>query len=225
MTQVLHAVVAVRLTGGEYMAQKTIKTLFLDIGGVLLSNGWDRAARREAAKKFQLDFQEMDERHHLTFGTYEEGKLGLEEYLSRTVFCRERSFSRDAFVMFMYAQSHAYSDMIELMRALKSRHKLKLVAVSNEGRELTAYRIKRFELATFIDVFIFSGFVHARKPDYDIYRIAMDIAQANPEEIFYIDDRPMFVEVARHLGIRGLIHEDYAATRAALAGIGLSLPA
>ncbi len=205
------------------MTQKTFTTLFLDIGGVLLSNGWDRTMRKNAAQNFGLDFAEMDERHHLTFGTYEEGKLSLEEYLSRIIFYEERPFSRDAFVMFMHAQSRAYTETIELMRGLKSRYGLKLVAVSNEGRELTAYRIKRFELGTFIDFFVSSSFVHVRKPDYDIYRIAMDIAQADCEEILYIDDRPMFVEVAKCLGIQGLVHKDYATTRAALGEYGLSL--
>jgi len=206
------------------MANTGITTLFLDLGGVLLSNGWDRKSRRQAAEKFGLDFEEMDERHHLTFGTYEEGKLSLEEYLSRAVFYEERSFSRDSFMMFMFAQSHPYSEMIDFVRNLKSRHGLKMISVSNEGRELTEYRIKRFELGTFIDCFISSCFVHVRKPDYDIYRIAMDVAQASCEEIVYIEDRGMFVETARCLGIQGIVHKDYISTREALAGLGLSLP-
>ena len=206
------------------MANTGITTLFLDLGGVLLSNGWDRKSRRQAAEKFGLDFEEMDERHHLTFGTYEEGKLSLEEYLSRAVFYEERSFSRDSFMMFMFAQSHPYPEMIDFVRSLKSRHALKVISVSNEGRELTEYRIKRFELGTFIDCFISSCFVHVRKPDYDIYHIAMDVAQASCEEIVYIEDRGMFVEAARCLGIQGIVHKDYISTREALAGLGLSLP-
>ena len=206
------------------MANTGITTLFLDLGGVLLSNGWDRKSRRQAAEKFGLDFEEMDERHHLTFGTYEEGKLSLEEYLSRAVFYEERSFSRDSFMMFMFAQSHPYSEMIDFVRNLKSRHGLKMISVSNEGRELTEYRIKRFELGTFIDCFISSCFVHVRKPDYDIYHIAMDVAQASCEEIVYIEDRGMFVEAARCLGIQGIVHKDYISTREALAAFGLSLP-
>jgi putative hydrolase of the HAD superfamily len=130
------------------MASTGITTLFVDIGGVLLSNGWDRVARKRAAEKFGIDLVEMDERHHLTFGTYEEGKLSLEDYLSRAVFYEERPFSRDSFIMFMFAQSHPYPDMIDLVRKLKAHHGLKVICVSNEGRELTEYRIKRFELRT-----------------------------------------------------------------------------
>ncbi len=90
-----------------------ITTLFLDLGGVLLTNGWDRAARQRAAERFHLDYDETNERHHLTFDTFEEGKLTLDEYLDRVVFYQPRDFSRGTFVEFMYAQSQPYQDMID----------------------------------------------------------------------------------------------------------------
>ncbi len=151
----------------------------------------------QAAQLFGLDYGEMNERHHLTFDTYEQGKLSLDDYLNRVVFYQDRSFSRAEFKAFMYAQSRPFPEMIELMRGLKTQHGLQVAAVSNEGRELTTYRVQQFALATFIDFFVSSCFVHYRKPDEDIYRIALDIAQVRPEHVAYVDDRPMFVEVAR----------------------------
>jgi putative hydrolase of the HAD superfamily len=201
-----------------------ITTLFLDIGGVLLTNGWDHIIRTRAAEKFGLDYEDMNERHHLTFDTYEEGKLSLDEYLKRVVFYEERSFSREEFKAYMYTQSQPFSEMIELMRGLKDKYGLEIAAVSNEGRELTVYRVGQFKLGAFIDFFISSCFVHYRKPDEDMYRIALDIAQVRPEQVVYIDDRAMFVEVAQSLGIRGIIHKGYEATRKALDAMGLSLP-
>lgn len=200
-----------------------ITTLFLDIGGVLLTNGWDRGMRILASEKFGLDYTEMDERHHLTFDTYEEGKLLLDEYLHRVVFYQERSFSVEEFKTFMYAQSQPFPEMIELMRKLKTRHSLQVAAVSNEGRELTTYRVQQFKLGTFIDFFISSCFVHYRKPDADLYHIALDIAQVSTEQVVYIDDRAMFVEVAQGLGIQGIIHRSYETTQKALESFGLSL--
>jgi putative hydrolase of the HAD superfamily len=199
-----------------------ITTLFLDIGGVLLTNGWDHNIRKGAADKFGLDYEEMDERHHLTFDTYEEGKLSLDGYLNRVVFYQERSFSREEFKAFMYAQSKPFPEMIELMRGLKSQHGLEIAAVSNEGRELTMYRVQQFNLGSVIDFFISSCFVHYRKPDEDMYRIALDIAQVSPERVVYIDDRAMFVEVAQGLGIKSIIHTGYDTTRTALEGLSLS---
>lgn len=200
-----------------------ITTLFLDIGGVLLTNGWDRKARVRAADKFGLDYEETDERHHLTFDTYEEGKLSLDEYLNRVVFYEQRSFSREEFKQFMYAQTQPFPEMIELMKGLKKQYNLRVAVVSNEGRELTTHRVQQYQLNAFVDFFVSSCFVHYRKPDADIYRMALDIAQASPEQVIYVDDRALFVEVARGLGIRGVIHQEYQTTLKAMEAFGLSL--
>jgi len=201
----------------------SITTLFLDIGGVLGTNGWDRAARRRAAERFGLDSAEMDERHHLTFDTYEAGKLSLDEYLDRVVFYRQCSFTRAEFREFMFAQSRPYPEMLALIRDLKAAHGLKVAAVSNEGRELAQHRVRDFGLTSFVDFFVVSSFVHFRKPDEDIYRLALDVAQAPANEVLYVDDRAMFVEVAQGLGIRGIHHTSYDTTRAALAELELHL--
>jgi putative hydrolase of the HAD superfamily len=202
-------------------ASSPITDLFLDIGGVLLTNGWDDDIQKRTADKFGLDYEEMHERHHLTFDTYEEGKLSLDEYLNRIVFYQERSFTKEAFKAFMYAQSQPFPEMIQLMRGLKAKYGLEIAAVSSEGRELTVYRVQQFKLGTFIDFFVSSCFVHYRKPDEDIYRIALDIAQVRPEQVVYIDDRAMFVEVAQGLGIKGILHSGYATTRTALENLNL----
>ena len=156
--------------------------------------------RSRAAVEFSLNHEQLDERHHLTFDTYEEGKRESYEYLSRTVFYEPRSFTKDEFINFMFAQSKPYPEMMELIRKIKSKYGLRVTMVNNEGRELNIYRINKFNLHSLIDVFVSSSFVHFRKPDEDIYRIALDLSQSLPSEVLYIDDREMFVEVARGLG-------------------------
>jgi putative hydrolase of the HAD superfamily len=207
----------------KMIVSKKFKVIFLDIGGVLLTNGWDHNMRQMAAKKFGLNYAEMNERHHLTFDTYEEGKLSLKEYLQRVVFYQPRPFSLDEFQDFMFGQSKAYPDMIDLISQLKSTYSLNIAAISNEGRELTEYRIQTFNLDSLIDFFISSCFVHFRKPDVDIYRIALDIAQVKAEHAIYIDDRPMFVDVASGLGIHSIIHSSVKETCQVLESMGLSL--
>lgn len=201
----------------------SITTLFLDIGGVLLTNGWGHQSRRLAAETFGLNLVELEERHHLTFDTYEVGKLTMKEYLDRVVFYEPRSFTLDTFREFMFAQSKPYPDMIELVRRLKGQYGLKIAVVSNEGRELNAHRIQTFRLNEFVDFFISSSFVHFRKPDADIFRVALDIAQVPANQVLYIEDQPMFVSVAQELGIPGICHVDYASTRAKLALAGLRI--
>jgi putative hydrolase of the HAD superfamily len=200
-----------------------VTTLFLDIGGVLLTNGWDHTMRRKAAQTFDLDFEEIDERHHLTFDTYEEGKLSLYDYLERVIFFEQRSFSLEEFKSFMFEQSQPHTEMIEFIKNLKSSYGLRTAAVSNEGRELTIFRIQKFNLHEVIDFFISSCFVHYRKPDEDIYKVALDVAQVSPGQVAYLDDRSMFVEVAQSMGIHGVVHKDLETTSEALAAIGLSL--
>jgi putative hydrolase of the HAD superfamily len=121
----------------------------------------------------------------------------------------------------MFAQSKPYPEMIELIRQLKAKYGLKIVVVSNEARELNAYRIRKFKLAGFVDSFVSSSFVHVRKPDADIFRLALDIAQVPARQVVYIEDTPMFVQVAEGLGIQSILHTDYRSTRAKLAAVGL----
>ncbi|MCE9544270.1 MAG: HAD family phosphatase [Planctomycetia bacterium] len=205
------------------MPKSPLTTLFLDVGGVLLTNGWDRHARGRAAERFGLDPVQLDERHHLNFDTYEVGKQTLDEYMRRVIFYEPRDFSVDEFRQFMFDQSQRLPHMIELVTALKHRHRLKIAVVSNEGRELTLHRVEKFELGQFVDFFIFSCFVHLRKPDPDIFRLALDVAQVSPQEVAFLDDRDMFASIACGLGIHGIHHKSVEASQKTLAKLGLEL--
>ena len=212
----------IRSTEEKTMQKVTeITCVFLDIGGVLLTDGWGRHARQRAATHFKLEAAEMEDRHRLTWNTYQEGKFTLEEYLSRAVFYEKRPFTRAQFRRFMFAQSNPYPEMIELVAQLKGRYGLKIAVVSNEGRELNAYRIRKFKLNGFVDFFISSCFVHVLKPDAAIFRLALDIAQVPALKVVYIENTPMFVQIAEGLGIRSILHTDYRSTCAKLASLGL----
>ena len=121
----------------------------------------------------------------------------------------------------MFAQSAPCPGMIELATQLKSRHRLKVVVVSNEARELNAYRIRHFKLDAWVDAFVSSCFVGIRKPDADIFRLALDIAQTPAGQIVYIENTPLFVQIAEGMGIRSILHTDYQSTRVKLAALGL----
>jgi putative hydrolase of the HAD superfamily len=200
---------------------KPIKAIFTDIGGVLLTNGWDRGCRIKAIELFRLDPVETEERHHLTFDTYESGKLTLDEYLDRVVFYKRRSFTREQFREFMFNRSKPLPRMLPMLKQVKKKYRIKLAVVSNEGRELAEYRIQKFRLNELADFFIVSSFVHYRKPDTDIFKIALDTAQVLPKEVVYLEDRPMFVQVAKGLGIHGIHHVDHETTAKELAKFGL----
>lgn len=205
------------------IARPEVTCLFLDIGGVLLTNGWDHVIRRRAAKHFHLDWAEMEEQHRLNFELHERGRITLDEYLDRVVFGRKRPFSRAEFRRFMFAQSRPCPGMLAFIRQLKGRHGLKVVVVSNEGRELNAHRVRQFRLDDFTDIFVSSSFVGLRKPDADMFRLARDLALVPARQIVYLENTPLFIQVAEREGIRGVLHEDYRSTRRQLAVLGLSL--
>jgi len=200
-----------------------IAALFLDIGGVLLTDGWSHQFRKLDATVFNLDLAEINDRHKLTIETYEMGKLTLEEYMNLVVFYKEQTCSRAEFQKFMLEQSKPYPEMIGLIRKLKAKYGIKIVVVSNEGRELNEYRIRKFKLDGFVDSFISSCFVHVRKPDADIFRLALDIAQVPARNVVYIEDNPMFVRIAEGLGIKSILHTEYKSTCAKLASFGLEV--
>ncbi len=205
------------------MPETSIQALFIDLGGVMLTNGWDSGTRRAAALHFGFDQAEMDARHRMTFDTYEIGKLTLAEYLARAVFFQPRSFTPEEFTAWILDQSRPYPEMLQMVRDLKAKYGLKVFVVSNEGRELTQFRIAKFHLGDFVDAFVSSCFVGLRKPDNDIYRLALDMIQVAPDRIAYLDDRQLFVEVAGRFGIQAIHHVAYDTTVARLASLGLQL--
>lgn len=205
------------------MPTNQITTLFLDIGGVLLTNGWDTALRQKTAEHFGVDYEELDHRHRVTYDTYEQGKTTLETYLGHIIFYEPREFTPQDVEQFILGQAEPYEETIALVKKLRAVYGLRVAVVSNEGREIAEDRIRRFHLKDFVDFFVVSAFVHFRKPDLDIYRLALDVAQVQANHVAYIEDRPLLCEVAASLGIHSVLAKDPAETRAKLAELGLVL--
>lgn len=200
-----------------------IKTVLLDIGNVLLSNGWDTASRKLAAQTFNLDLEEFAERHGYLSALYEEGKITLNDYLDKVIFYEERNFSKTDFKNFIFNQSKPIPEMIKLFKNLKLKYKFKLVALNNEGLELSNYRVTTFKLDELVDFFVTSCFVNMRKPDENIYKLAVNMSFSKPEQCIFIDDRYFNVETAANLGINAFQHKDYKTTKEKLARYGLTI--
>jgi putative hydrolase of the HAD superfamily len=182
-----------------------ITTLFWDIGGVVLTNGWDRGSRREAANLFHLDWEEFQDRHELTFPAFDSGHITLDEYLDRTLFYRTRSFTREEFTAFMFAQSQEFPESRALLKEAARSGKYFIGAINNEPLELNQYRIEAFDLRRDFLVFFSSCYVHSRKPEELIFRVALAVTQRPPDQCIFIDDRPLNLESPRKLGMN-VIH-------------------
>lgn len=205
------------------MNKPAITTLFLDVGGVIATNGWDHKIRQKVIQSFGLDYVTIEQRHPSFFELFECGKITFDQYLDWVIFYEKRVFSKEEFKERVFAESVLDLKMINYLQKVKAEHKLHIVIISNEGRELADYRIKKFELNKLADTLIFSGFVGMRKPDFNIYRLALDLSQTPAEQVLYIDDRPLLVDVAKSLGIHGLPHQSIQKSVAILNSHGLEL--
>ena len=200
-----------------------ITTLFWDIGGVILTNGWDTTARRRAAEVFHLDWDEFQERHELSFPAFDSGLISLDEYLNRILFYRPRAFTREEFIAFMFAQSKEYPESRAVLDKLARMEKYFIGSINNEPLELNEYRIKAFHLRRDFQVFFSSCYLHTRKPEEMIYRIALEVTQRAAGECVFIDDRPLNLENPRKLGFKTIHYQGAEQLRAELTNCGVEV--
>ena len=198
-----------------------ITALFWDVGGVLLTNGWDHHARRRAAEKFKLDWEDFEDRHDLVVSRFETGHLTLDRYLDRTIFYRSRNFSKEDFREFMFAESQPLKGTLDLAGRLARSGKYFLATLNNESRELNLHRIERFGLRKVFSVFFSSCFLGVKKPDDEIFRLALDLSQRAPDECIFIDDRPLNLECAGRSGLRTLRFQNAGQLESDLRGAGV----
>jgi len=200
-----------------------ISTIFFDIGGVILTNGWDRDARREAAQAFQLDWEDFQDRHDLSFPAFDAGQITLNQYLDRSLFYRTRSFTREEFTAFMFAQSREFPETRAILSALARSGKYLIGAINNEPLELNQYRIEAFQLRHDFQLFFSSCYLNARKPEEAIYRIALQVTQRAPESCVFIDDRALNLENPRRLGMNVVHHQNAPQLRQELQTLGIAV--
>lgn len=200
-----------------------ITSIFFDIGGVLLTDGWGHVSRRAAAERFGLDWDEYDERHEKVAHAIEVSGLTLERYLDRTIFYRPRPFTREEFRDFIFAQSQPRLDSLKLAAELAESRRYFMATLNNEILELNVFRIRKFSLQNYFPVFFSSCFLGIRKPDEAIYRLVLEVTQRAPEECLLIDDREINLECPRELGINTVLFKDASQARTELINQGVVL--
>ena len=200
-----------------------ISTLFFDLGGVLLTNGWDRNSRRQCVESFGLDYEEFRDRHELVADAFETGRLTMDEYMARTVFYRERDFTSEAFRKAMLDESRPYPDALGVLADLAATGKYLLATLNNESRELNEARIEKFQLGDHFQLFLSSGFLGVKKPDRAIYRLALQLTQRRPEECVFVDDRDVNLACAVTEGMHTIHYENAGQLRKELIALGIEI--
>jgi len=185
-----------------------ISAIFWDVGGVLLTNAWDRSQRERALEQFRLDQAEFLDRHEMLVSSLERGKIGFDEYLDRTIFYRSRPFAREVFKDYVFSLSQPHREVLAVAEQLAKSGKYFMATINNESKELNQYRIQTFGLREIFSVFVSSCFVGLRKPEDGIYRLALEITQKSPQDCCFIDDRALNLEGARQLGMHTIEMQD-----------------
>jgi len=199
-----------------------IHAIFWDVGGVLLTNAWDHTERAAAIEHFHLDEADFHSRHETVVSSFERGEITLDEYLDRTVFYRDRPFTREEFRDYMFSLSQPMPDVLAFARALAGSGKFFMGTINNESRELNVHRIEKYGLREIFRLFVSSCFVGLRKPESGIYRLAIEITQFNPEQCCFIDDRAPNLECAAKLGMHTIQMQTLEQLRAELAKLSVT---
>jgi putative hydrolase of the HAD superfamily len=199
-----------------------ISALFWDVGGVLLSNAWDREQRQRTLKHFAIDELEFDDRHQMLVSSFERGTISLQEYLDRTIFYRPRSFTLQAFKDFMFSMSQADASALQFAKQLAHSGKYLMSTINNESKELNLFRIQTFDLHDIFSLFVSSCFVGLRKPEEGIYRLALEITQRSPEDCCFIDDRQLNLDSATRLGMHVIQMKNAEQLRRELEKLGVT---
>ena len=196
--------------------------ILFDVGGVLLTNGWDTRERALAIETFHLDPADFEARHHAVYDAWERGAISVKAYLDATVFNEPRSFSPDEFFAFMLTQSKLLPDgALGTLKELSASNKYMLGALNNEARETNEYRFEKFGLRSYFKVAFSSCYLGLRKPDIIIYQRALDILGRPPERILFIDDRTENVAGALKAGMRAIRFEGEEGLRRELVSLGV----
>jgi putative hydrolase of the HAD superfamily len=202
-----------------------ISTILWDVGGVLLTNGWDHQQRTAVLARFALDRDDFERLHAEVDEAWEKDEISADEYLQHTVFYQPRSFTQAGFLDAMRDQSALLDDSaVGILRGLAASDEQEyvLATVNNESRIMNEFRLAKFDLLELYDAFFSSCYVGLRKPDRKVYQLALDVLQRDPEEVVFIDDRAENAAAAASLGIHAICYKGSAQLAEDLARLGVS---
>lgn len=101
---------------------------------------------RPGRQEIRPDWEEFQDRHELASPAFETGRIPLDTYLQRTVLYRKRSFTREEFTHFMFAQSEEFPESRRVLADVASTGNYLQATLNNEPLELNERRIHEFNL-------------------------------------------------------------------------------
>ncbi len=204
----------------------TIRTIFWDVGGVILTNGWDKGQRTRVLSRLGVDLVAYEEMHDRANYYWERGLLTAEDFFTQTVLRPNPRLNLTFDLLWpqVCAESKVlHAECLDLLAQLKQSGRYRLATLNNESRELNGYRLDNFKLRSLFDYFICSGYVHEMKPAVSIYESAIDISGFPAHSAVFIDDKPENCDVARSLGMHTICFESPAQLISSLKDFGIDV--
>ncbi|MDQ1453843.1 MAG: putative hydrolase of the superfamily [Acidobacteriaceae bacterium] len=205
-------------------APPEIRAIYWDIGGVLLTNGWDHEERARVLQQFAIPREEYEARHADANDRWERGELSDDEFLKQTIFFKERSFTPAEFIRAVREQSKWLpGGARNVVTAAREHSGLKMAMLNNESGPLNDYRIETFGLTEYFDGFFSSAYIGMRKPEPRMFRAGAAMLHFRPEECAFIDDREKNCAAAAEVGMHAIQYKGEEPLRNALGALGVRL--
>ena len=204
----------------------SIRTIFWDIGGVVLTNGWDKGQRSRVLSRLGVNLEAYEEVHERANYYWERGLMTAKEFFAQTVLQANPHLDLTFETLWpqVCAESKVlHAECLDMLSELKEQGSYRLATLNNESRELNEYRLDAFKLRSLFDYFICSGYVHEMKPLPGIFRSAIDVSGFAARTALFIDDKSENCAAAEALGMHVICFKTPRQLCTELAGYGIQV--
>lgn len=149
------------------------------------------------------------------------GEINQEELIS--IFLKNSNIDLDIndFIEIFKKGIEAIEGMEKILKFLSKQYFL--ATLINEGSEWANYKLDVSGFRKFFKENFISADLKVAKPNFEIYKIALDRLNVKPEECIFIDDKKKNCESANKLGINTIIFENPSQLKKELATFSINI--
>ena len=179
-----------------------IESLISDLGRVILDFD-NRIFLRKMEAYSPLTAEEMMDRFRGSISIlhrFDSGKIDPDEFFAEASSLLQATIDKTSFFRFYNDVFFLNPEVLDVLKSFKGRYRL--VLLSNTDVQRFGHIRENFPQIFFFDAYVLSYQAGVIKPDPEIYKLALEAAQAQAEECVFIDDLENNIAAAKALGIR-----------------------
>ena len=181
----------------------TIRSVFFDLGGVILRTEF-QSPRERLAERVGLTYEELVKIMFESRSSQDAsiGKISEDEHWKVVTRALHRPLKeREAIQKEFFAGDIIDRELIAFIRSLRPRYGTGLISNAWDG--LRAY-MEREKLADAFDVLTISAEVGVMKPEAAIFQYALEQLEVKPKEAVFVDDFIENIAGCEAVGMRGI---------------------